>query len=104
MLTTYLFTSLTFPSRPGGPEDPHPRWFQEHPHRTRSHRQLDPGPTTKQGVRQPTNSRWTHEGEVLDDTTSEGSCIVSHAMATAISGIYMAFGDWAGREKAVYTI
>jgi len=25
-------------------------------------------------------------------------------MATAISGIYMAFGDWAGREKAVYTI
>jgi hypothetical protein len=104
IITTQLFKLLTIPSRPSRPEDPHPRRIQEHPHRARSHRQLDPWSTTKQGVWQPTNSRRTHEGEVLGNTTSEKSCIVSQAMATAISGIYMALRRLGTSGKSCYTI
>lgn len=49
----------------GGPKDPYPRRLQEHPHRTRSHRESSPRSTARQGVRQPTNSRIENEGTVL---------------------------------------
>jgi len=95
---------LTTRSRPSRPEDPHPRRFQEHPHRTRSHCQPDPGSTTKQGVRQPTDSRRTYEGEVLDDTHKREILHSSQAMATAISGIYTALRRLGQVGKSCYTI